>query len=853
MKSIHTVHVSPAIPEKLTALYEIAFDMHWVWNNEAIELFRRLDTKLWREVHHNPIRFLSELAQERLENAAEDEAFINHLEKVNNEFEIYKLERLWYQTHMEEKTEGMLVAYFSAEFGLHECLPIYSGGLGILAGDHLKAASDLGVPLIGVGLLYQRGYFRQYLNTDGWQQENYPLYDFYNIPVRLVRDKKGKPVTVSVDLRGREVTAQIWKVLVGRVTLYLLDTNIIANHADDRLITETLYGGDNEMRIKQEIVLGIGGYRALKALDLNPTVYHMNEGHSAFLGLEKIRLLVENDGFTFEEAREATRARNVFTTHTPVPAGIDRFSQDLMYSYFSNFWPRMGIDEEKFLKLGGAQKADPLTPFNMATMAINLAACVNGVSKLHGEVSRRMWRHLWPDIDLEEIPIKHVTNGVHAKSWISADMGRLFDRYLGPKWQESTDDNHVWERVQDISSLELWRVRERSRERLVAYARRHLQEHLKRRGESSLTVERGGEVLDMNVLTIGFARRFATYKRGSLLFRDPDRLIRLLMDPEHPIQIIIAGKAHPKDEPGKEMIREIVHFARDENVRRRVVFLEDYDINLARYLVQGCDVWLNNPRPPMEASGTSGMKAAVNGVLNCSTYDGWWVEGYSPDTGWKIGQGEEYDDIEQQDNVESKILYDLLEKDIIPKFYKRDAGGVAREWTEMQKSMLEKLCPVFITTRMVREYTENAYVKVHNRAQKMSAKGDQRIKDYVRWKSNVTEKWDSVSIENVIAGRVLQRTVGDTINVEAIVCTGELTPEDICVEVYFGRFSGNEDLLDHEIIPMEKQHQNEDGTYLYKSTVKCKVSGRCGFYVRMLPANKDMVHKLEIPLITVEA
>ncbi|MCB2198103.1 alpha-glucan family phosphorylase [bacterium] len=851
MNRLHTLHVVPSLPKKLERLRDIAFNMHWTWDHDAIELFMRLDPEFWRDVKHNPVRMLSEISQERLEEVANDDAFLGHLDRTWKAFQEYDKERGWFKSKYPDQSK-MSVAYFSAEFGLHECLPIYSGGLGLLAGDHLKAASDLNVPLVGIGLLYQRGYFRQYLNADGWQQEHYPTYDFYNMPLEMVRNGDDEPKQFTIPVGGREVTVFIWRVRVGRVDLYLLDTNVRTNHPEDREITQTLYGGDSEMRVRQEIVLGIGGIHALELLGINANIFHMNEGHSAFLALERIRRLMVNDKLTFSEAREAARAGQVFTTHTPVPAGIDQFGQDLIVKYFQNFWPQLGMDRAGFLGLGGADPHDQMSPFNMATLAINLASYTNGVSKLHAEVSRKMWHKMWPKIGLEEVPIHAITNGVHARSWISSEMSHLFDRHLGPTWQENPQDHDLWKRVKSISTEELWRTRERMRGRLISYARDHVRQQLERRGESRSTIERARDVLDMDTLTIGFARRFATYKRGTLLFSDPERLIKLVSDPERPVQIIIAGKAHPKDEPGKKMIRDIVHFARDEQIRRRIVFLEDYDVNVARHLVQGCDVWLNNPRPPMEASGTSGMKAAVNGVLNCSTFDGWWAEGYDPEIGWTIGHGEEYDDTEVQDKIESDLLYDILEKEIVPLFYNRDQGRVAREWTDMMKRMLEKTCPVFITTRMVSQYTREAYLPSYTRSTELAADQYSIAKNIGEWEKKVTSHWHQVSVAGVESDRAVRHNVGDRVHIKASIQLGSLAPEDVRVEIFQGVIGGDRQLEHAEGIAMELTGQAKEGIHLYEGSIDLQTSGMHGFAVRVLPYHEHQVNPHSTGLVVWE-
>jgi starch phosphorylase len=619
-------------------LHELAYNLRWTWNHDSIDLFRRLDPDLWETTGHNPVAMLGEISQHQLEDLAQDEGFLLQLERVSEQLKDFMAAPTWYGKQYGAGS-GLTVAYFSAEYGINECMPIYSGGLGILAGCTLKAAAELGLPFVGVGLMYQVGYFRQVLDVGGWQGELYPVNDFYRMPCRLVRREDGVPVTIRVGFPGRMVAAQIWEAQVGRVRLYLLDTNVEENSPEDRTITSELYGGDVETRIQQEIVLGIGGVQALHELDIHPAVYHMNEGHSAFMALERARRCMESRNVPFEVALEATRAGNLFTTHTPVPAGIDLFSPELMDKYFGGYYPSLGISRKDFLALGRENPNDKAEPFSMAVLAFRAAASANGVSRLHGEVSRKMWQLLWPGVPEDEIPISHVTNGIHPRSWISAELAELFDRYLGRRWVEDPADQTVWERIDRIPAEELWRTHERRRERLVAFARRRLRQQLVRRQATMAEIERAEEVLNPGVLTIGFARRFATYKRADLLLHDPERLARIVSNEERPVQIIFSGKAHPKDTPGKELIRQLIQLIKEEEeFRRHIVFIDDYDMAVCRYMVQGVDLWLNTPRRLYEASGTSGMKASLNGALNMSILDGWWDEAYQPGIGWAIGK-----------------------------------------------------------------------------------------------------------------------------------------------------------------------------------------------------------------------
>ena len=839
--------VAPSLPDELACLRDLAYNLRWSWDPETRELFRRLDRDLWEECYHNPVLMLGKIAQDRLRAAAQDDGFMAHLDRVCRGLDDYLHRETWFQRAY-GRADKPRIAYFAAEFGLTESLPIYSGGLGVLSGDHLKSASELGLPLVGVGLLYQKGYFRQYLNADGWQQESYPINDFYTLPLTLVRDAQNRPITVTVDMPGRTVTIQVWRVRVGRVELYLLDTNVPDNAPEDQDITDELYGGDTEMRIKQEIVLGIGGVRALEAIGLRPAVCHMNEGHSAFLGLERIRQLVRRHDLSFEQAREAAAAGTIFTTHTPVPAGIDIFGPDLMETYFGQYYPALGLNRDQFLALGRENPHDPSQGFNMAVLAIRLAGRVNGVSRLHGQVARRMWQNLWPGVPLDEVPIEHITNGIHPPSWISQDMAGLYDRYLGPRWLTRPADQSVWERVEHIPDEELWRTHERRRERLVAFARRRLRMQLQRRGLSPTQVAQAAEVLNPDALTIGFGRRVATYKRATLLFHDPERLARLLSDPDRPVQIIFAGKAHPHDQGGKEFIRQIIHFARQPQFRNHIVFIEDYDMNVARYILQGVDVWLNTPRRPREASGTSGMKAVFNGAINLSILDGWWAEAYTPDVGWAIGHGEEYDDLAYQDAVESALLYDLLEKTVVPLFYRRGRDGLPRGWIAMMKTSMRTLGPRFNTNRMVHEYTKRLYLPAAESFWHLMENEGDHARALAAWKRRIYQNWPAVKIEQIETDAEAFQ-VGDMVHVTARVYLGDLTPQDVSVQVYHGRMDERGDIPQGKATAMQAQGDEQEGWYTYVGALSCRDSGRFGLTVRILPRHKDLVNPFELGLI----
>ncbi len=840
--------VQPSLPPRLERLQELAYNLWWSWNMGAINLFRRLDSELWEQSDHNPVLMLGTIEQSRLEEAAQDDAFLAHLEGILDYFDRYMEAQAWYAKAHEQR-DRLAIAYFSAEFGLTECIHNYSGGLGILSGDHLKSASDLGIPLVGVGLLYQKGYFHQYLSSDGWQQERYPIHDFYTLPIQQERLKNGTPLVVEIEHPRGKVLAQVWRVQVGRVSLFLLDTNLEENPPAIRDITDQLYGGDEEMRIQQEIVLGVGGLRALRAMGIRPVVCHLNEGHAAFLALERIRMLMEEHGLTFTEARELATAGNVFTTHTPVPAGIDRFSPDLMERYFGPIYRAMGLSQQEFLGLGRLDPNNAGEPFNMAVLSLRLSGAINGVSKLHATVARRMWKDLWPGVPEEESPIHAVTNGAHLRSWVSSDMALLYERYLGPAWREQPANATIWRRAAEIPDAELWRTHERRRERLVAFARRRLREQLEAGGAPPSAVEAAREVLDPEALTIGFARRFATYKRATLLLRDPERLARILNNPERPVQILYAGKAHPRDQEGKDMIRQIVQLARREEFRRRIIFLEDYNMVTARYLLQGADLWLNTPRRFQEASGTSGMKAAANGVLNLSILDGWWDEAYTPEIGWAIGRGEVYEDYALQDQVESQALYDLLEKEVVPLFYERGPDGIPRKWTARIKASIGAICPYFNTNRMLREYLEQFYLPAAERYARLSAEEMTRAKALAAWKAEMRRLWPKVKISHVEAQAPEPVQVGQTIRVRALVYLGELEPQDLRVELYHGRLDTRGQIVPQEPIRMECMGKGVDGHCNYVGEIPCRLSGRYGFTVRVLPYHEDLGHPYEAGLI----
>lgn len=848
---INKYMVSPSLPKELEPLLEITKNFWWCWNQKAVNLLRTIDIDNYDEKDHNPIRILGESSQECFYNMLHDDAAMMNLAEVYDEFKTYMNQETWYASLDDsQKTENEKIAYFSFEYGLHESLPNYSGGLGILSGDHLKSASDLGLPFIAVGLLYRKGYFRQYLNADGWQQEYDIENDFFNLALEKVLDSNGETMKVDVDLPGRKVYAQIWKANVGRIQLYYLDANIEENSVEDRDITAQLYGGNLETRIQQEILLGIGGIKALKKLGIKPTIYHMNEGHSAFLSLERIRQLMIDDKLDRKTAREVVFSSNVFTTHTPVPAGNDVFPIEMMQKYFVDYIKQIDMSMEEFLKLGKIDPNNQKEDFCMTVLALNLSAENNGVSELHGHVSRDMWKDIWKGVPAKELPIDSITNGIHTLSWISFDMQNLLDRYLGPRWRTKPLEYGIWERVQKIPDAELWRTHERRKERLIDFCRERLKAQIINRGFTKNEINHAEQILTPEALTIGFARRFATYKRGTLLFRDIERLKKIISNPHRPVQIIFAGKAHPHDNGGKELIKNIAEICRREEFRDHIVFLEDYDINVARYMVQGVDVWLNNPRRPLEASGTSGMKVPPNGGLNFSILDGWWDEAYDGQNGWAIGNREEYTDLEYQDEVESNALYNVLENEIIPLYYERGRDDIPRQWVTAMKWSMQTVCPQFSTNRMVADYFNKFYTNASRRYINMTNDDFKKSKELKSWKDNIYSKWSKVSFENTMSempSRNLQ--VGSKFEVKTIVNLGNIAPDSVRVELYHGKLSMKDEITEPTIVEMKHSSDLGNGRHSFIGSLECVNTGQSGYAIRMYPYHKDLGYKFDMKMI----
>ena len=846
MKILGRLAVFPTIPPRIERLYELAYNLWWSWTPSAQALYAQVNAQLWERTEHNAVATLAGADPQRLNALAADTEFLARYDAVMAEFDAYmEPESTWFSAQYPDKARD-IIAYFSAEFGLHESLPIYSGGLGILSGDHCKEASDLGLPFVGVGFLYPQGYFRQRITRDGQQEAFYEKLEFSQAPARPARDAQGREALVSVDLPGRTVYAKVWHVQVGRIPLYLMDTDVPHNAPADRTLSARLYGGDHEMRISQEIVLGIGGVRALRALGVDAKVWHMNEGHAAFLGLERCRELVNGLDVEFEVARQIAAANSVFTTHTPVAAGNDVFSFELMDRYFSSFWPQLRLDRESFLRLA-RQDANWGSGFSMTVLAIRLSSRRNGVSRLHGEVSREMWRSLWADVEASEAPIGHVTNGVHTASWLNPKLAALFDDYLEPGWRDDIDAQARWNRVSEIPDSDLWGVHEQMKDDLIAYARRRIARQRTRHGEGPQAVSASGGLLTRGALTLGFARRFATYKRATLLFRDPQRLARLLNNPERPVQIVFAGKAHPADRPGQEFIRKVYNYAQQPEFAGKIVFLEDYDIDMARRLVSGCDVWLNTPIRPHEASGTSGQKASLNGLPNCSIIDGWWEEGYNGKNGWAIGERRDYQDDETRDAADALALYETLEQSIVPLFFQRGDDGLPHEWIAVMKEAIRTVAPQFSMSRMVKEYVTKYYMPAARWRERMDARNYALARELTAWERHIRERWGEVSL-SASGPTGEQISEDEPVHVEALVRLGRLTPDDVRVELVTAR-DDNGSLADQRVVEMRPDGETVEGALRYRAEMDRFHTGSVVYGVRIGPYHTGLASPFELGLI----
>lgn len=834
MKRFQTFQVFPAMPEPLSFLETLSRNLWWCWHLDAIELFRRIDPALWGKANRNPIVFFSSISQDRWKELAEDDAFMAHMNRVKERFDTQVASIL--ESRREPYRQGETIAYLSMEFGIHESLPLFAGGLGVLAGDHLKAASDLQVPLIGVGLLYGEGYFRQFLDQNGWQQEEYPAIALSHLPIHRISGQDGKEIRVAVDGPDCTIHAAVWQIRVGRIPLILLDTDVPENPPETRKITARLYAANAKIRLAQEVLLGFGGLRALEAMGIIPSVIHMNEGHAAFASIEHLRQIMARHGVDLETAREVGARTTVFTTHTPVAAGHDEFSVEEVQPYMVPLESSLGVKAEEILSWGQTEGSGKISMF---VLGLRMAMYKNGVSRLHGRTARRMWSHVWPGWTVEEVPITHITNGVHIPSWISIENAMLFDRYLGPDWNLKPWNHDLHRRIDGIYDDQLWQAREMSRSRLVRFCRSRLIQQHGRRNAPRAILEQAETVLDADVLTIAFARRFTAYKRATLLLKDPGRLEAILNHDRYPVQLIFSGKAHPKDEEGKNFIKALFQFSQRPSVRNRIVFLEDYDINIARHLIQGADVWLNTPRRPLEASGTSGMKAATNGVLNVSILDGWWDEGYAPDRGWAIGSGEEYTDLEYQDEVESRALYNLLENEVIPCFYDRKNGDTPKRWIQMMKESIKMAMGNFSTNQMVSTYESRFYLPAVENHRNLTADGLTQARQKVQRRNRIRSLWDRVRLNPPVQRSKSPLRVGETFEVECEVHLGELTPDEVTVELYYGNLKSVDQVVRGKGVPMQMVENRQDGNYLYRCTVECLESGQFGFTARAFPKGDD--------------
>ena len=847
MPTFHIYNVIPTLPAALEPLREVSSNLWWTWEPSARRLFRHLDPDLWNRTNHNPVRMLQLSRQARLEELAQDKAFLRELKQVHEEFLNYLSREDTYGKTGAGAAIKRPIAYFSAEFGFHESIPNYSGGLGILAGDHCKSASDLGLNFVAVGLLYRHGYFRQEIDKDGAQQAISLNQNFHHLPIREVQ-RDGANLLVSVRILDREVFAKIWQLHVGRINLFLLDTDIPENNAEDRLITAELYGGDQEMRMRQEIMLGIGGVKALKAMEIDPEVFHMNEGHSAFLALERIRRKVAEKKLDFYSALQIVASANIFTTHTPVPAGNDSFPRDMMRKYFAEFAKEIEIPLDELFSFGQT-RVDRSDPFSMTILALRMSRHSNGVSKLHGDVSRSLWKDVWNGVPAPEVPITHVTNGIHTKTWMAPELAALYQKYLGD-WEEHITEPEFWRGVIDIPDAQLWETHQQLKHRLVDFVRERVRIRRQRLGESPESVRNANQILDPDVLTIGFARRFATYKRGALLFSDKERLKRLLNDTTRPVQFIFAGKAHPRDEGGRALIQEVYKFSREAGFENRVVFLEDYDSYIARRLVQGVDLWLNTPLRPMEASGTSGMKCCPNGGINLSVLDGWWLEAFNGNNGWAIAPEINEGTVEFQTSVDANSLYQLLENQIIPLYYAKPDGKLPLAWLQLMRESIRSVTPIFNTHRMVKEYTERLYLPAARSHENFAQNGCEPATQLSIWKSRMRKDWPQVRINDVqVANQDRQNIlVGESLQVSAHVSLGDVDPNHVRVEAYHGE-AENGGIKNPSATVLNASGRNGDGIYIYQGSVPAGESGAYGFSVRVVPSHPNMMQAHELRLI----
>ena len=850
MYVFNRITVNPQLPKRIEKLSEIANNLWWSWNTEFLRLFQSIDRDLWEQSEKNPVKFLKHVSQERIEKAAKDIAFLKEYDKIVSDYEGYMNSKSTWFSNKYPENKNDLIAYFSAEYGLDQTIPIYSGGLGILSGDHLKSASDLGIPLVAVGLLYKNGYFNQKINGAGGQETEYKNIDLYNLPINPAKDENGEDLIMYVKFPKRRLYLKVWKVNVGRVTLYLLDSDIDKNNPEDRDVTLRLYGGDQEMRIRQEIVLGQAGVELLtRYLKLNPTVYHMNEGHSAFLTLEIIKNIIKEKQVSFEVAKDIATSKTVFTTHTPVPAGNDIFPLDLVEKYFKDFWPRLGLSREEFLQLGMKPCKELDNGFNMGILALKIAGKKNGVSKLHGAVSRELFGEVWPEIAANESPIGYVTNGIHTCSWLAPRLKELYNKYMIPYWQDNMHQDYVWEKIRNIPDEKLWSIHNDRKIKLLKLVKDNTTERLRRSGYSYEEINEIVSKINPNALTIGFARRFATYKRATLIFKDLERITQIINNSERPVQLIFAGKAHPADKEGQDLIKYIHQVSMMPQFKGKIFLLENYNIAMSRYLVSGVDVWLNNPRRPMEASGTSGQKASVNGVINFSVLDGWWAERYNQENGWTIGTNAEYDSYEAQDIADSQSMYRTLEEKIIPTYYEKDEKGMSKKWLELMKNSIVSTGGKYSTARMLVDYTNNYYIPLMNLTKKYYTDID-NVAEYNMWKRDLYTNWKDLKINQVNNLDNITIDAGNNIEVGCEVELPNIDVDNITVEVYYGKILDNGIVEDVNIVPMTlAESSEEERKYYYTAKIELKTGGNYGYTFRVMPKHEMILEPANLNLI----
>ena len=850
MYVFNRITVNPQLPKRIGKLSEIANNLWWSWNTEFLRLFQSIDRDLWEQSEKNPVKFLKHVSQENLEKAINNVAFLKEYDKVVEDFEGYmNSKNTWFANkHPENKND--LIAYFSAEYGLDQTMPIYSGGLGILSGDHLKSASDLGIPLVAVGLLYKNGYFNQKINGAGGQETEYKDIDLYNLPIHPAKDENGEDLIIYVKFPKRRLYLKVWQVNVGRIKLYLLDSDIDKNNPEDRNVTLRLYGGDQEMRIRQEIVLGQAGVELLtKYLNLEPTVYHMNEGHSAFLTLEIIKNIIKEKQVSFNVAKDIASSKTVFTTHTPVPAGNDIFPLDLVEKYFKDFWPRLGLSREEFLRLGMKPCKELEPGFNMGILALKIAGKKNGVSKLHGAVSRELFGDVWPEIAANESPIGYVTNGIHTCSWLAPRLKELYNKYMIPFWQDNIHKDNVWEKIRNIPDEKLWEIHNDRKVKLLKLVKDNVTERLRRSGYKYEDINEIVSKLNPNALTIGFARRFATYKRATLIFKDLERITQIINNSDRPVQLIFAGKAHPADKEGQDLIKYIHQVSMMPQFKGKIFLLENYNIAMSRYLVSGVDVWLNNPRRPMEASGTSGQKASVNGVINFSVLDGWWAEGYDQTNGWTIGTNAEYDSYEAQDMADSQSIYKTLEEKIIPTYYDKDKNGMSKKWLQLMKNSIVTTGGKYSTARMLVDYTEKYYLPLCNLTKKYYQNID-NVAEFNNWKNDLYTNWKDVKITQVNDLEDITIDAGNNIEVACEVELPNISIDNVTVEVYYGKILENGIVEDVQITPMELTETNEEERkYYFTTKIELKTGGNYGYTFRVMPKHEMLLEPANLDLI----